>query len=116
MKRLMTTALLSAMLAIGGCATAPSTIQTRYELDGTGNLVQRQYVQPASDTNSKVLETALIIGLGIIGFYAVGAAFDVWDSDSPAPAAAPVNNGLVPKSGTTSFSNEFYQPTYVPLQ
>jgi len=119
MKRLMTTALLSTMLAIGGCATAPPTIQSRYELDDTGNIVQRQYVQPAPETTSKLAETALIIGLGIIGLYFVGEVFDVWEDD-PAPAAAPAQpvNQLVPKGGTSqsSWTTDFIAPTWTTVQ
>ena len=111
MKRII---LIAALLSLGACASAP-TMQTRYGLDGAGNLTQQQYIVDGSDTNSKVWESVAVIGAGIIGFYFIGELFDVWDSDDPAPVAS--SPGLTASGGTsmTEWTTDFIYPSWTEL-
>ena len=130
MKRLMTMGLLSTMLAIGGCSTmAKNTYNERltacynrvaYTIDTDGNLIQTtpncSHIQSGTDQTGGVGALAAYLGIGALVAWVLIEAMD--NSNAAATPTVQPSNGLVPKSGTqtTSFSNEFYQPTYVPLQ
>jgi len=108
---MMKAILLATMLALGACQTTPQ-YQVRYTLSPSGDLVQTQVPVP---NDNRVLETLAIVGLGIVGMYFVGEAFDVWDDDDPAPPPPAPTNPLVPTGGTQSWSTDFIQPVYQPL-
>lgn len=111
MKKLLI--LVPAILIFAGCAMQQQpTMGMRYALDGNGNLTQQQYLIPAPPPDNRLLETLAVVGLGLVGFYFVGEAFDIWDKD-PAPALAQSNpTGLVASGGQTSWSTDFIQPVY----
>jgi len=107
--------LIPALLIFAGCATTEPQMKVRYVLDSSGNLQQQSYLEPGTSDN-RVLETLFIVGLGIVGLYFVGEVFDVWDDDSnDTPPPAQPANPLVPVAGQTSWSTDFIQPVYQPV-
>ena len=121
MKRLATLILVPILLSLGACASSPSQhLETRYGIDGSGNLVERQVmVQDPTDNSMKIWETLGIIGLSFVGLYFVGEVFDVWDDDdssssSAPPPAAPVSPFVLPASSSGSFetNNSYILPDF----
>ena len=112
MKRLI---LAAALVALTGCAGTPQ-YRVSYGLDSSGNLVKEQV--PVQDNSLKVWQTIGIVTAGIVGFYFLGEAFDVWDDD-PAPVVAPAapTNPLFQTGGTSTqtWQGNFVQPVYQPL-
>jgi len=102
-------------LLISGCVTKPAQVQTRYELDGSGDIVQRQYMVPAQDDN-RVLESAMIIGLGLVGLYFVGELFDVWDEDQSSNRNSSNTSQqlpfVLPASSSVSTTNSYILPDF----
>ncbi|RKZ67281.1 MAG: hypothetical protein DRQ44_05795 [Gammaproteobacteria bacterium] len=122
MKRILTPVVLSAVLALGACASAP-TIQTRYELDANDQLVQRQYT--TTDTSGAC--TTGGFNWCVAGAITAGVLIGVWgldrifndDNESTSTTVTPYQSPLVPASGfsttttTNEFDNEFITPGYV---
>ena len=102
---------------IGGCATATPQFGMRYELDGSGNMVQRQYVMPTESTSACVMGginwcIATLIGVGVlVGVYGLDR---ILSDDDPEPVQQANTPWALPAGGSTqtSYSNSYILPDF----
>jgi len=104
---------------IGGCATAKAPqLGMRYELDGSGNMVQRQYVMPTAETSACVAGginwcIAALIGVGVVvGVYGLDRIYSKNNNETTSTTTNTIP--LVPSGGSSStqWSSDFIAPVY----